>query len=122
MATYKEAVEALAQSIRAAGFTYEDAIAAVKAVYGVRTLYGFDVVRGWEMPEPPQPGLKPVCRFEGTDGISLFWWDPAKSEYPTYPDPALNWWIDENPLEEPDTGYGYKDCAQAYEELGFYVE
>lgn len=83
-----------------------------------RFVNGFEVEDGWVMPEPPVPGMRPCVVFHGSDGLGFFWWDPAKSEFPRRHAELY----DCCPFVDPDTGgEGYKECARAFEELGFEV-
>lgn len=99
---------------------YELALDILKATYGVREVNGFEVVQGWTMPESPTPHPKwvPVAVFHGTDGVSLFWWDRESSRFPGTGPKDPRHYI-EDPLVNPDAGWNYKACEQAYKELGF---
>jgi hypothetical protein len=103
--------------------TYEEADHLLREAFGVRSINGFRLQDGWQMPEPPRPGMKPVMVMHGTDGLSVFWWDPAESKYPPpFPKDTSHLFGDlEDPFVEHDTGSNYKACADAYHQLGFIV-
>lgn len=92
-----------------------------------RVVNGFEVVEGWEMPEPPVKGAIPCVQFHGGDGSERFWWHP---DWSIFPNANVSWRElksfvipeFEDPLIDPDTGGArWKECQEAYVELGFRI-
>lgn len=129
MSALENHLRAAAIAAKAGDVSLDKATTIVEQAYGVRRINGFVVNPGFRMPEPPEPGLLLWVTFHGGDGLEYFWAPDTGGDGFDYKAWEKSWQYMEfcdldldEPFDRPDTGgSGYKDCQDAFSQLGFSV-